>query len=39
MLALGKIEGKEFQDIVKVCEQKRIKRGAFEQRIYLERVE
>ena len=38
MLALGKIEGKEFEDIVRVCEQKRIKRGAFEQRIYLERV-
>lgn len=38
MIALGKIEGKTFEDIVKVCEQKRIKRGAFENRIYLEKV-
>ena len=38
ILALGKIEGKEFEDIVSVCEQKKIKRGAFEKRIYLERV-
>ena len=38
MLALGKIEGETFEDIIKACEQKRLKRGAFEQRIYLEKV-
>ena len=38
ILALGKIEGKTFEDIINVCEQKRVKRGAFEQKIYLEKV-
>lgn len=38
MIALGKIEGKTFEDIIKVCEQKRKKRGGFDKKIYLERV-
>ena len=38
MLALGKVEGKTFEDIINVCEQKRVKRGAFGQKIYFEKV-
>ena len=38
MIALGKIQGKTFEDIIKVCEAKRYKRGAFDQMIYLEDV-
>ena len=38
IIALGKLQGKTFEDIVKVCEQKRIKRGGFDKMIYLENV-
>ena len=38
IIALGKLQGKTFEDIVKVCEQKRLKRGAFDKMIYLEDV-
>ena len=38
MIALGKIEGKTFEDMIKACEKKRLQRGAFEQMIYLENV-
>jgi len=38
MMALGKIEGKTFEDIIRVCEEKRAKRGAFDKMIYLEDV-
>ena len=38
MIALGKIEGKTFEDIIITCEEKRTKRGSFDKRIYLERV-
>lgn len=38
MIALGKIQGKSLEDIIKVCEAKRKKRGAFEDMIYLEGV-
>ena len=38
MIALGKLQGKSFEDIIKVCEQKRLKRGAFDKMIFLEDV-
>ena len=38
LIALGEIHGKTFEDIQAVCEAKRQKRGAFNQRIYLEGV-
>jgi len=38
MIALGKIEGKTFQDIIEKCEAKRILCGSFDQMIYLEDV-
>ena len=38
MIALGGIEGKTFEDIIKVCEHKRLERGSFNDRIYLEDV-
>lgn len=38
MLALGRLQGKTFEDIIRICEQKRLKRGAFEEKIYLEKV-
>ena len=38
IIALGKIEGKTFEDIIKTCEAKRNKRGAFDQMIYLKSV-
>jgi predicted house-cleaning noncanonical NTP pyrophosphatase (MazG superfamily) len=39
MIALSKLQGKSFEDIVKECENKRIKRGGFDKMIYLENVE
>ena len=39
MLALGKIENKTLDDIIKVCVDKRQKRGAFNKKIYLEGIE
>ena len=38
MIALGKTEGKTFEDILKVYKAKRDERGAFDQMIYLEDV-
>lgn len=38
MIALGKIEEKTLEDIINVGKVKRLKRGSFEQRIYLEDV-
>lgn len=38
MIALGKIQGNTFEDIIKICESKRIRRGSFDQMIYLENV-
>ncbi|MBR4231437.1 MAG: nucleoside triphosphate pyrophosphohydrolase [Bacilli bacterium] len=38
IIALGKLQGKTFEDIINVCEQKRLKRGAFDKMIYLEDV-
>ena len=38
IIALGKLQGKSFEDIINVCEQKRLKRGAFDKMIYLEDV-
>ena len=35
--ALGKLEGAKLEDIIKVADQKCAKRGAFENRIYLEK--
>ena len=39
VIALGKIESRTLEDIIKVCEIKRQKRGAFDQMIYLEEVQ
>ena len=39
MIALGKVEGKTFEDIMVLCEVKRMQRGSFEQKIYLEDVQ
>ena len=38
IISLGKLQGKSFEDIINVCEQKRLKRGAFDKMIYLEDV-
>lgn len=38
IIALGKIEEKDLKDIIKVCEEKRTKRGSFDKMIYLENV-
>ena len=38
IIALGKLQGKTFEDIIKVCEAKRNKRGSFDEMIYLEGV-
>ena len=38
MLAIGKIHHAELEDIIQLCEQKRAKRGGFDQRIFLEGV-
>lgn len=37
--ALAAIEGKTLGDVVEVAKQKKLKRGGFEQRIFLERVD
>ena len=38
IIALGRLEGKQFEDIINVCEKKRITRGSFNKMIYLEKV-
>ena len=38
LISLAKIESKNLDDIIKVAEEKRIKRGGFEKRIFLETV-
>lgn len=37
--ALATLEGKSLDDVVEVQKQKRLKRGGFEKRIFLEKVE
>ena len=37
--ALATLEGKSLADVVEVAKQKRLKRGGFSKRIYLEKVE
>ena len=37
--ALAVLEGKTLGDVVEVAKQKKLKRGGFEKRIYLERVD
>ena len=37
-MALGKVHEKSFEEIIQVCESKRMKRGSFDQMIYLEDV-
>lgn len=39
IMALAAVEGKTLDDVVEVAEQKRLKRGGFQRKIYLERVE
>ena len=39
IIALGKLQGKSFEEIIKACEHKRLKRGGFDKMIYLENVE
>lgn len=39
IMALAAVEGKSLDDVVEVANQKRLKRGGFERKIYLERVE
>ena len=39
LMALGKVYGKSFEEIIQVCESKRMKRGSFDQMIYLEDVQ
>ena len=39
IMALAAVEGKSFDDVVEVAKKKRLKRGGFERKIYLERVE
>ena len=36
--ALAKLEGKSLEDIVEIADNKNIKRGAFEEKIFLEKV-
>ena len=36
MISLAKLEGKELEDVIEVAKVKRLKRGAFNNKIYLE---
>ena len=36
--ALAKLENKTLKDIQKIAEEKRLKRGGFEKKIFLEKV-
>lgn len=38
MIALAKLEDKSLEDVLEVAQTKRLKRGGFEKRIYLEKV-
>lgn len=38
MISLAKLENKSLEDILKVREEKKNKRGGFEEKIYLEKV-
>ena len=38
MIALAKLEDKTLDDVVEVCKAKRLKRGGFDKKIYLEKV-
>lgn len=39
IIALAKLEDKTLDNVVEVAKTKRLKRGGFNKRIYLERVE
>ena len=39
MIYLAKLEGKDLDDIIDICNKKHEKRGGFEEKIYLEDVE
>ena len=36
--ALAKLENKSLQDVINIADDKNIKRGAFEEKIFLEKV-
>lgn len=36
--SLAKLENKTLEDVVKVAKKKRLKRGGFEEKIFLEKV-
>lgn len=38
IIALAKLEGKSLDDVVEVAKTKRLKRGGFDKKIYLEKV-
>ena len=38
MISLAKLEGKELEDVIEVAKVKRLKRGGFNKKIYLEGV-
>ena len=38
IIALAKLENNDLNDIIKIADEKNIKRGAFEDRIFLEKV-
>ena len=38
IIALAKLEDKTLDDVVEVCKAKRLKRGGFDKKIYLEKV-
>ena len=39
MISIAELENKSLEDIINVCEEKRKKRGGFEKKLYLEKVE
>ena len=39
MISLAKLEGKDLDDVIEVAKVKRLKRGGFNKKIYLEEVE
>ena len=38
IIALAKLENKSLQDVINIADNKNIKRGAFEEKIFLEKV-
>lgn len=39
MIYLAKLENKDLHDIIEICDKKHLKRGGFDDKIYLEDVE